>query len=228
MKIKYIFPVLALMLSTACSEQGDEFPFRQGKLPNDIVQENGQNPPLGDKGDSFDKKYGIKSGTIYFESWFKFEDKFSEGTSVVYFDDYGLKERNEGYGSDGSLSAIQFTDGSNLYYLSPKDKSAYVHKSTYPGTEPRVSWADVPASQKASGWAKKGANQYVLDKNCEVYYITIDGGHEKYAGWNNICLLYEMIGSGYGDYSKVAVRIVEGPVDADLFILPGDYSVRTD
>src|SRR5690606_34768501 len=92
MKIKYIFPVLALMLSTACSEQGDEFPFRQGKLPNDIVQENGQNPPLGDKGDSFDKKYGIKSGTIYFESWFKFEDKFSEGTSVVYFDDYGLKE----------------------------------------------------------------------------------------------------------------------------------------
>src|SRR5690606_24145300 len=191
-------PFLALMLFTACSEQEDSnLPFQpQPNNPLNSIHENQPNGP-SEEGTTNDpeRKYGIKSGIIRFETWFKFEDELWEETSIVDVDDYGKKERRARYLLDGILWATQFSDGNHLYSVHPEEKSAFKHKSIYLGTEPRVSWEDLPASEKASGWVEKGPNETVAGKVCEVYFVTIDGGHQKFGGWENICLLNEMVGS---------------------------------
>src|SRR5690606_32486061 len=62
------------------------------------------------------KKYPLKSGII------KFERKILGETSkvVVYFDDYGTKERNESYNPEGNIEEIRFTDGEKMYVISYK------------------------------------------------------------------------------------------------------------
>lgn len=226
MKFKIFFPFLALMLFTACSEQENStLPF-QPKSPFGSFHENQLNASKEDEHTNIpERKYGIKSGIVHFETWFRFEGELWEETSIVYFDDYGKKERRERYLLDGSLWETQFNDGTHLYSVYPEGKSAYKHKSTYPGTEPRVSWADLPAAHKTNGWAEKGPYESVAGKTCEVYFVPIDGGKQKFAGWENICFLNEMIGSGYGDTSHRAVSFQEVSVDPKLFVLPVDYTV---
>ncbi len=229
MKLKFFLPILIPMLFTACSQQEEStLPIQPKSSFNDFQENQAHAPTVDVATNNPERKYGIKSGTIRFETWFKYDGKLWEETSIVYFDDYGKKERSERYLLDGSLWATHFNDGTYLYSLNPEEKYAYRHETTHLGTETRVSWADIPASQKASGWVEKAPNETIAGKSCEVYYVTIDGGHEKLAGWENICLLYEMVGSGYGDTSRRAVSIQEGPVDPNLFVLPSDYRVLTD
>lgn len=167
------------------------------------------------------KKYPLKSGTVHFESHMQTGSLEMIQKSIVYFDDYGIKERKDTYDEDGVLKESFFSDGKTLYTLIHKNKSAYKAGNAYRGTELKFDWDEISSEDKSSGKAKKGSNEDILGKDCEVYFY--DGN--KFAGWKNICLLTEVQGSGVTN-KTIATEIKEGPVSADLFAVPADYTVN--
>jgi hypothetical protein len=60
------------------------------------------------------KKYGIKSGIVTFETTIKMTGMTITKKSIVYFDDYGMKECKESY-KNGKLEEPFFSDGKFLY-----------------------------------------------------------------------------------------------------------------
>ncbi|MEO6683855.1 MAG: hypothetical protein ABIN48_13615 [Ginsengibacter sp.] len=170
---------------------------------------------------TFNKKYGVKNGTIQFESQMKGANFDLVGKSIVYFDDYGIKERKDTYDEDGMLKESFLSDGKTLYLLIHKNKAAYKRGNTYRGTEMKFDWDEIPSDKKSSGEAIKGPNENILGKDCEVYFFK----GSKFAGWKNICLLTEVEGSGVSN-KVVAIKIQEEPVSAELFSVPSDYTVQ--
>ena len=166
------------------------------------------------------KKYPIKSATIHFESHMKAGSIEMVQKSIVYFDDYGMKERKDTYDEDGSLKESFFSNGKTLYTLIHKDKSAFKAGNAFRGTEMKFDWEEISAADKESGKAKKGDNENILGKDCEVYYY--EGS--KFAGWKNISLLTE-VQAGNIRNKTIATEIQEGPVPSDLFQVPADYTV---
>ena len=167
------------------------------------------------------KKYPLKSGTVHFESHSKVGSMAMVQKSIVYFDDYGIKERKDTFDEDGSLKESFFSDGKTLYTLMHENKRAFKAGNAYRGTEMKFDWEEISEADKGSGKAKKGDNENILGKDCEVYYY--DGS--KFAGCNNICLLIE-VQSGDISNKTIATDIQEGSVPADLFLIPSDYTVQ--
>lgn len=166
------------------------------------------------------KKYLVRNATIHFESHMKSGSFEMKQKTIVYFDDYGMKERKDTYDEDGSLKESFFSDGKTLYTLIHPDKSAFKAGNAYRGTEMKFDWAEISAADKASGKATKGTNETILGKDCEVYFY--EGS--KFAGWKNICLLTE-VENGDIRNKTIATNFQEGPVSAELFIIPADYRV---
>ena len=79
-------------------------------------------------------KYSIKSGTITFER----TGVSAKKKIMVYFDDFGKKERNEVYNNKGVLEEFRFSDGETMYKISLKnnaEKVAYIMGPGSFGTE---------------------------------------------------------------------------------------------
>lgn len=171
------------------------------------------------------KKYQIKSATITYENTVKSGDFVITQKSIVYFDDYGMKERKDTYDDEDNLTESFFSDGTTLYLLLHKENKAFDRGKAFRGTEFKFDWEEISASEKEKDKVEKGVNEMVAGKDCEVFYHETDLGKTKFAGWNNICLLTEASGS-YGETVNRAVDINEGPVAANLFIVPKDYSLE--
>lgn len=171
------------------------------------------------------KKYQIKSGTITFQNTMKSGGYSANHKSIVYFDDYGIKERKDTYDDEGNLDESFFSDGANLYLIMHKQKTAYDRGKSFRGTEYKFDWDEISFSTIEKGKAKKGVNETVAGKECEVFYLETDAGKSKFAGWNNITLLTEGSGS-FGETVNRAIEIKEGPVDIKLFAVPDGYTLN--
>lgn len=181
----------------------------------------GENP-----GKTVLKKYPVKSGVIRFERT-GISDKVK---IMVYFDNYGITERNETYNSEGNVEEIKIADGEKMYVINFKyseDKIAYITGPGKFGTEMKFVAEPFTSEEDIAKYQfKKLPNMNVAGKNCEAYSTATATGEVIFAGWSNICL-YSETKSKYGDSKTVAVEINENvPVDPGFFKIPEGFEIK--
>lgn len=214
MKSTAILFFATAILFSACNSNSAENPVKEETIANS-----------NDGDATLIKKYGIKTATITYEAHMKAAGYEGVGKSIVYFDDYGNKERKDTYDEDGTLKETFFSDGKTLYLLIHKNKAAYKRGDAYRGTEMKFDWNGIPSEDKSSGKAKKGSNENIIGKDCEVFYHESGTGKSKFAGWQNICLLTEVQGSNVTN-KIIATDIKEDPISPETFAVPADYAIQ--
>lgn len=171
------------------------------------------------------KKYDIKSGIITFETTIKMMGMTITTKSVVYFDEYGMKECKESY-KDGKLEDSFFSDGKSRYKVVHNQKKVYKAGTAYRGTEFRFDWNEISDKDKKAGKAKQLPNMTVAGKTCQSYEYSDGGTTTKFAGWSGICLLTETKTKDMSTLTR-AVKIEENAkVSAEKFALPLGYAVE--
>lgn len=171
------------------------------------------------------KKYALKSGIVTFE-----QSGLLQGTVKVYFDDYGIKERNESYNTEGKLEEIKIADGEGLYVISHRysdDKVAVRMGSGKFGCEMKfVAEPFTKDEDKAKNNYQRLDDMQVVGKTCQAYSIESRMGKTMFAGWEGL-LLYTKVTLSMGENVTQAVSLEENAeVDAALFKVPEDYTVQ--
>jgi hypothetical protein len=167
------------------------------------------------------KKYQIKSGIITFETSLTMGKMVIKTKSVVYFDDYGMKECKDTYDED-KIKESFFSDGKDLYLAIYAEKAVYKRGTAFRGTEYRFDMDEI----LRSGKAKKLPNMTVVGKNCEAFELNASGAVNTYAGWNNICLY---LGTNQKSMNVVnkAVKFEENAkVPAEKFKIPAGFTLK--
>lgn len=173
------------------------------------------------------KKYPLKSGVITFQRG----GVIGSAEIIVYFDDYGKKERNEVYGEDGMISEITMSDGVNMYKFTKESmdaKTVYIMGPGLHGTE--MQFVTDPFNnnekRKEKYEYKKLDNMNIAGKDCEAYNVKSSGGKTTFAGWEGI-LLYTKVVLSVGNMETIAVDFKENvDIDPDLFKIPADYKTE--
>ncbi len=167
------------------------------------------------------KKYQIKSGIITFESTLTMGKMILKTKSVVYFDDYGMKECKDSY-DDEKIKESFFSDGKDLYLTIYTEKAVYKRGTAFRGTEYRFDMEEI----LRSGKAKKLPNMTVVGKNCEAFELNDRGNISTFAGWNNICLY---LGTNQKTMTVVnkAVKFEENAkIPAEKFKIPAGFTLK--
>jgi len=171
------------------------------------------------------KKYDIKSGIITFETKANVGDLSITTKSLVYFDDYGIKECREMFEED-VLKESFFSDGKNLYGVYFADRMATKRGAAYRGTEYQFNWNDISDKDKKAGKAKQLPGLTVAGKKCESYEYTDGGTTTKYAGWNRICLLIDLTSKDMRSVTR-AVKVEENvKVPGSKFAVPAGFVMQ--
>ena len=171
------------------------------------------------------RKYDIKSGIITFETTITIGTMKVVNRSIVYFDDYGVKECKETYNGD-KLSHVLFCDGKSLYRLIPSQKKAIRSGDAFRGTELRYDWEEASAKGEEERHAKKIPNMTIAGKNCEAFRTTQKETICTFAGWNHILLSVEITGGNSNSLTR-AVKVEENvPVSGDRFKIPDGYTFQ--
>lgn len=170
------------------------------------------------------KKYSIKSGIITFER----KGVIGNQKVIVYFDDYGTKERNETYDENSTLIEVTMSDGENMYKMrnpNSEEKIAYVMGPGKFGTEMKFEPDPFKNSEKrrTKYQFKKLENMNILGKDCELYSMTTGGNVTTFGGWNSLHL-YSKVDMSIGITETIAVDLKENvSVDPNLFKVPEGY-----
>ncbi len=225
--IKIMLSVFFLIILFGCGDQGkddaqsiaDENLKETTGMSSDEIQKEAEKITVA-------KKYPIKSGIITF----KRTGVLGEQKVIVYFDDYGTKERTETYKSDGSIEEIRFTDGEFMYkitYEYSDEKVAYIMGSGKYGTEMKFDPDPFRNEERKQKYQfKKLPNMNIIGKDCEAYSTTNKMGTTTFAGSNGI-LLYSKAEVSVGTMETVAVDFKENEsVDSDLFKVPDGYTTK--
>jgi hypothetical protein len=171
------------------------------------------------------KKYDIKSGIITFETKADASGMTVTTKSIVYFDDYGVKECKETYKGD-ALNESFFSDGKNLFAVYFADKMAVKRGVARRGTEFQFNWNDISDKDKKAGKAKQLPGLYIAGKQCDSFQYSDDGSTTKYAGWSRICLLTDLTSKDIHSVTK-AVKVEENAkVSADKFAVPAGFAMK--
>lgn len=172
------------------------------------------------------KKYSMKSGIITFERTGVSANK----KIMVYFDDYGTKERNEVYNDKGELEAFRFSDGGTMYKVSLKnsaEKIAYIMGPGSLGTEMKfVAEPFKSENEKQQQNFKKLPDMKILGKPCQAYSVKNDASETIFAGRDDL-LLYVKVIMKMGETVTRAVEFKEdAEINPALFNVPADYTVK--
>lgn len=170
------------------------------------------------------RKYKVKSGIITYETQLKTISVKLNYMTLVYFDDYGLKERRDTY-DNGQLKESFMSDGKSLYQLSHLKKTAYRTGAATHGTEAQFNWDKVTKEEKDSGTVIKLPNEIIAGKDCEIYFVKATVATARYGGWKNINMLSEITSPGGTSLMK-AINIEIIPVDKERFELPPGYTLQ--
>ena len=174
------------------------------------------------------KKYDIKSGIVTYELNMKMGKMEIKKKTVVYFDDFGMKECRETYSKDNKLEGTYFSDEKNLYSVNYTKKIAHKQGDAYRGTELRVEWTDFGTEKdRQSGKIKKMPAMSIAGKNCESFGSDDGKGTVTvYGGWNKI-LMYLHVKSNSVESLQKAVKVEENvKVPEDKFKIPAGYAVQ--
>jgi hypothetical protein len=167
-------------------------------------------------------KYDIKSGIITLESVTIISKMEIKITKIVYFDDYGIKEREETY-SSGKLSGVRFTDGKDKISLSLKKKTATKEGPGDRGLGPRVELSFFGSTKDIeSGIVKKIAPMTLAGQTCEVFQYKKGKNTQTYAGWNKV-MVYSKVDSTVIKAVKIEPNAV---IPKEKFQIPAGYTLR--
>lgn len=173
------------------------------------------------------KKYDIKSGIITYDLSMHVAEMDMKEKTIVYFDDYGMKECKETYSSD-KLRESAFNDGENLYIVKFDQKTAFNQGPASRGTELRVEWSEFGTEkERQEGKYKKVASKTVAGKTCEMFeYNDGKGNITQYGGWNKI-LLYQNTQRSNVRTTLSAVKVEENVnVPPEKFQVPAGFKVQ--
>lgn len=168
-------------------------------------------------------KYDIKSGMVTLESIMKISKTMTiKTTKIIYFDDFGAKEREENY-SNGKLNGVRFTDGKDLISLSIDKKTARKEGRGDRGLGPRVE-IDFFGTQKDidAGIVKKMPPMTLAGQTCEVYQYKKGKTLQTYAGWKRV-MVYTKLDSTEIKAVKIEPNAV---IPKDKFQIPAGYTMR--
>jgi len=174
------------------------------------------------------KKYGIKAGIVTFDMLLKMSGReISKEKVVVYFDDFGLKERKDTYQGE-TLKESFFSDGKDLFKVIYAEKTAYKVGRASLGTELKVDWNSIPSKDKETGKAKKLANISILGKDCECFELVSGDTKTRFAGWNGICLLTDSVSEKMQmQITLQAIKFEEKPeVSPDTFKVLAGFALK--
>lgn len=171
-----------------------------------------------------DRKYQVRSGVITYDTQLKTISVNLNYITVVYFDNYGSKERRDTY-EDGLLKESFICDGTSLYQVSHQKKTAWKTGVAIHGTEPRFSIANLPKEDIKSGEIVMMPAELIAGKDCEIYRVNTGIATATYGGWKNISMLSEVKSPGGTSLMK-AVNIEIIPVDDAKFRLPTNYILK--
>jgi hypothetical protein len=175
--------------------------------------------------DAQTKKYDIKSGVVTFETTMKVGTMSIVSKSIVYFDDYGMKECKETY-KDDVLKESFFSDGKNLYAVHFAEKTAFKRGVASRGTEFRFDWNEISDKDKKSGKAKQLPALTIAGKKCESFEYSDGGTTTKYAGWSNICLMIDLTSKSVSSMTKAMKLEENAKVPADKFVVPAGFALK--
>jgi hypothetical protein len=167
-------------------------------------------------------KYDIKSAIITLESVMKVAGMEIKTTKIVYFDDYGIKEREETY-SNGKLSMAFFTDGKDRISLSLDKKTATKNGKGDNGTGPHVDINFFGTTKDIeSGVVKKIPPMTLAGQTCEAFQVTHGGAIQTYAAWKKV-MVYTKI-----DVAEIkAVKIeANAVVPKEKFQIPAGFTLQ--
>lgn len=169
-------------------------------------------------------KYGIRSGIITFQTAMKTFSVDYEYKTIVYFDDYGIRERRDTYRGD-TLTETLMSDGERTYRIMHAQRRAYWSGKARQGTEPRFGWDKLTEDDFESGKVERLPDERIAGKTCLVYAVRSGQVYAKYAGWKDIILLSEIKSEG-GYISTRAVKVQARKVPASTFQIPEGYMVE--
>jgi len=204
-KIKHLAIVVAALSIMACSSDKDRS-TSEGVAES---QTEASTPVTSGK-------YKIKSGTIHFET----SGMGLKGKKIVYFDDYGAKERVETYSGDDPLEGYNTSDGKKRYYVDLENKSAWiVDEYGSRGWEMEFqSWETI--ERQGDDKFKRVDNITVAGKDCEAYEYN---GLAVFAGWQGLTLYHKQ----KPDLLVEAVKLEENVEhDASLFGVPEGFELK--
>jgi len=159
------------------------------------------------------KKYPVKSGIITFDN----DMMGMQQKSVLYFDDFGMKEAEEKYDGE-NIKETTLCDGTKRYTIIHKEKAAYDAGNCYRGVAYKFDWDEISKADKEYK-VKKQPNRTVAGIDCESYSMESGKFPTIFAGWKNI-LLYQETKTQYGTVILKAVK-----VETDIAIPEGKLSV---
>lgn len=165
------------------------------------------------------KKYPIKSGIITFDN----DMMGIKQKSILYFDDYGMREADERYDGD-VVKEINICDGKKRYTANFEKKVAYEIGDCYRGIAYKFDWDEISKADQQYK-VKKGANMTVAGKDCESYSMQGTDYPTTFAGWKNLCL-YQETKSKYGTVTMKAIKVEEVDVPAEKFQVPAGFEVK--
>ena len=224
---KYILAVILILALSGCGNKktspGESIDSKQLKEATGMTGKEIKEAAAGVK---LSKKYPVKSGIITFEK----SGVIGKKKTVVYFDDYGVRERNESYNADGNIEEIRFSDGDKMYVINfkySKDKIAYIMGPGHSGTEMKfVAEPFNSETDKQKYQYKKLGSMNIAGKTCEAYSTKTASGEVTFAGWNNI-LLYSKTKISMGEMVNKAVDIKENvSIDDSMFKVPMGYEIK--
>ena len=170
------------------------------------------------------KKYLLKSGTFTNETVLSTISVHMAYKTIIYFDDYGMKECRDTYSGD-TLEERFMCDGINTYKIIPKTRIAYLVGKAYRGTEPRFSWDEVNEADKKSGVAKRLSDTIMADKECVRYQVSSENVTATFAGYKNISFLTMIISRGGTSLTRcVAIEVIDIP--EEKFKIPEGYTTK--
>lgn len=163
-------------------------------------------------------KYGVKSGIVTYENTgYGLTTK-----SILYFDDWGAREAEEKYDTDGVITETSICDGKNLYLLIHKNKSAYKRGECTRGVAYKFDWNEVSRSQDYK--PTKLENIDVAGKDCESFSLEISGSKTIYAGWNNVSFMIETPAGNSSVLNRAISFEENASIPEEMFAVPPDYN----
>lgn len=174
------------------------------------------------------KKYDIKSGIVKYDMTMKVGKMEIKKNTIVYFDDYGMKECRETFSKDNKLEETYFSDGKYLFSVNYTKKIAHKQGDAYRGTELRVEWTDFGSEKdRQSGKIKKMPAMSIAGKNCESFGSDDGKGTVTvYGGWNKI-LMYLHVKTKSIETVQKAVKVEENAkVSEEKFKVPAEFAVK--
>jgi len=173
------------------------------------------------------KKYDIKSGIVTYETDMKMGQMDMKTKSIVYFDDYGIKECRETYVQD-KLRDVFFSDGKELYVLKTDKKIALKRGEAVRGTEFRVDVSEFGTQKDHPDVVcKKLASTTIAGKTCKGFQCTgKDGTVTQYYGWDKILMALKLKTKNI-ESSQQAVKIEPNAiVPPEKFAVPAGYTIQ--